>query len=175
MSSTFRGLSVRPYLLASAVCRLPLLVLTPRQLPLLQPTARQLHLEALSTAEVSSTVQPRTACLPSLLVSPTPPSTVYVSTTCSVSTTSPRINHSLYQHPSEIQCAIENIYDEYGLWTADTWAMSADAQLCDSGQWTPRDQRWQLGHASTKSRLLMARIGSSIVSCTLRTFDPANG
>jgi len=28
-------------------------------------------------------------------------------------------------------------------------------------------------YASTKSRLLMARIGSSIVSCTLHTFDPA--
>jgi len=54
------------------------------------------------------------------------------------------VSYSLYQHPSEIQCAIENIYDEYGLWTADTWAMSADAQLCDSGQWTPRDRRWQL-------------------------------
>jgi len=90
-----------------------------------------------------------------------------------VSTTSPRVDYSLYQHLLEIQCAIEHIYNEYGLWTADTWAMSADAQLCDSGQRTPRDQRWQLGHASTKSGLLMARIGSSIVSRTLRTFDPA--
>ena len=53
------------------------------------------------------------------------------------------------------------------------WAMSADAQLCDSGQWTPRDRRWQFGNASPMSRLLMARIGSSIVSRTLRTFDPA--
>jgi hypothetical protein len=90
-----------------------------------------------------------------------------------VSTTSPLVDYSLYQHPSEIQCAVQNIFNEHGLWTADTWAMSADAQLCDSGQWTLRDQRWQFGHASTKSGLLMARIGSSIVSRTLRTFDPA--
>jgi len=54
-----------------------------------------------------------------------------------------RVDYSLYQHLLEIQCAIEHIYNEYGLWTADTWAMSADAQLCDSGQWTPRDRRWQ--------------------------------
>jgi len=29
------------------------------------------------------------------------------------------------------------------LWTADTCTMSADAQLCDSEQWTPRDWQWQ--------------------------------
>ena len=97
----------------------------------------------------------------------------YLCVDCSlVSTTSPRVNYSLYQHLLEIQCAVQ-ISSMSGLWTADTWAMSADAQLCDSGQWTPRDQRWQLGHASTKSGILMARIGSSIVSRTLRTFDPA--
>jgi len=111
---------------------------------------------------------------------------LFVSTTCScqllvhvdysfVSTASPRVNYSLYQQPLEMQCAIENIYDVYGLWTADTRAMSADTQVCDSGQWTPRDRLWQFGHVSTKSRVHMVRIGSSIVSCTLRTFDPPNG
>ena len=53
------------------------------------------------------------------------------------------VKYSLYQNLLEIQCAVENIYDECGLWTADTWAISADAQLCDSGQWTPRDRWWQ--------------------------------
>jgi len=62
------------------LCRLPLLVLTPCQLPLLPLIAHQLHLEASSTSDVLSTVQPRTACLPSLFVLPTPPSTIGVST-----------------------------------------------------------------------------------------------
>jgi len=173
VSATFLWLTSCPYLLASAVCRLPLLVLTPRQLPLFPPTARQLHLQAPSTSEVSSTVQTSNS------MSTIPPRIAYstfyhlcVDYSFS-STTSPRVDYSLYQHLLEIQCAIEHIYNEYGLWTAETWAMSADAQLCDSGQWTPRDEQWQLGHASTKSGLLMARIGSSIVSRTLRTFDPA--
>jgi len=111
VSSTFLGLSSRPYLLASAVCRLPLLVLTPRQLPLLPPTTRQLHLEASSTSEVSSTMQPRTACLPSLLVSPTPPSTIFVSTTRSCRLPL-LVDYSLYQHLLEIQCAVRNIFNE---------------------------------------------------------------
>jgi len=76
MSSTFLGLTSCPYLLASAVCRLPLLVLTPRQLPLPPPTARQLHLEASSSSEVSSTMQ----------------------TSNSVSTIPPRIAYSTFYH-----------------------------------------------------------------------------
>ena len=83
------------------------------------------------------------------------------------------VSYSFYQHLSEIQCAVQNTYNEYGLWTADTWAMSADAQLCHSGQWTPTDQRWQFGDASLKSRLLMARIGLAIMRRTLPTYDPA--
>jgi len=62
--------------------------------------------KASSTSEVSSTIQPRTACLPSLLVSLTPPSTICVSTT------SPRVDYSLYQHLSEIQCAVQDIFNE---------------------------------------------------------------
>jgi len=53
---------------------------SPHQPPLLLPTTRQLHLEASST-EASSTVQPRTACLPPFLISTTPPTTICVSTT----------------------------------------------------------------------------------------------
>jgi len=32
-----------------------------------------------------------------------------------------------------------------GLWTADTWAMSADTQIRHLGQWTPRDRWLQFG------------------------------
>jgi len=112
VSSTFLGLSTRPYLLMSAVCRLPLLVLTPCQLPLLLPTARQLHLEASSTTEVSSTVQTSNS------MSTIPPRIAYSTfyhlcvDYSLVSTTSPRVNYSLYQHLLEMQCAVQNIFNE---------------------------------------------------------------
>ena len=71
MSSTFRGLSLRPYLLPSAVCH----CLSSHRLhdnytwkPRAPPKSRV-------------PCKPRTACLPSLLVSSTPPSTICVSTT----------------------------------------------------------------------------------------------
>ena len=54
---------------------------------------------------------PRAASLPSLFISPTPPSTICVEYSF-VSTTSPLINYSLYQHHSQIQCAVQNIFDE---------------------------------------------------------------
>jgi len=122
VSSTFLGLTSCPYLLPSALCRLSLLVPTLFQPPLLLPTTCQLHLEASST-EASSTVQPRTACLPPFLISTTPPSTNCVSTTpssrqlvCVDHLSSRRllvdVNYSLYQHPSEIQCAVQNILNE---------------------------------------------------------------
>ena len=162
MSSTILGLSSRPYLLASAVCRLPLLVnpLSSRRLhdnytrkPRAPPKSR------------ATCCYPRAAYLPSLVPYRLLHLLAFV---CQVLVpyrllhllpfvcrllvrvdhlSSRRllvdVNHSLYQHLLEIQCAIEHIYNEYGLWTADTWAMSADAQLCDSGQWTQRDRRWQ--------------------------------
>jgi hypothetical protein len=133
VSSTFLGLSSRPYLLASAVCH----CLSSRRLhnnytrkPRAPPKSR------------ATCLYPRAACLPSLLVSPTPPSTICVSTTRScrlpfLSSTTPYIN--ILRKYS----ALFKISSMSGLWTADTWAMSADAQLCDSGQWTPRDRRWQ--------------------------------
>ena len=54
---------------------------------------------------------PRAASLPSLLVSPTASSTICVDYSF-VLTTSPLIDYSLYQHPSEIQCAVQNIFNE---------------------------------------------------------------
>jgi len=65
-----------------------------------------------------------------------------------VSTTSPRVDYLLVSTTPYI-----NIFWKYsvmfknssisGLWTADTWAMSADSQLVNWEQWTPRDRRWQ--------------------------------
>jgi len=65
-----------------------------------------------------------------------------------VSTTSPRVDYFLTSATPYINIiwkysVMFKISSSSGLWTADTWAMSADAQLCDSGQWTPRDRRWQ--------------------------------
>jgi len=73
---------------------------------------------------------------------PTPPSTICVSTTHSCRlplfpSTTPYIN--IFWKYS----VLFKLSSRSGLWTADTWAMSADTQLCDSGQWTPRDRRWQ--------------------------------
>jgi len=52
------------------------------------------------------------------------------------------VNYSLYQHLWKYGLLFK-ISLMSGLWTADTWAMSADAQLCDSGQWTSRDRQCQ--------------------------------
>jgi len=184
MSSTFVGLSSSPYLLASAVCWLPLLMLTPCQLPLCLLTTHQLHLEASSTPEVASTAQPRTTCLPSLLVS----------TTCSVSTTQcPTVCVSttcLCRPPllasTTCWCQLLLLSTSFG----NTVCCSKHLQWAGYGprilgqcrpthSYAIRDSGPQetaggnLGHASTKFWLLMAKIGSSIVSSTLHTFDPA--
>jgi hypothetical protein len=138
--------SVSPTFLESTACRLPLLVPTSRQLPLILSTIPSGHeyyqsLEHLRSLEYHAT---------SNSVSTIPPRIDYCSvySLCVdysfVSTTSPLVdvNYSLYQHLLEYSVLFK-ISSMSGLWTADTWAMSADAQLCDSGQWTPRDRRWQ--------------------------------
>jgi len=62
-----------------------------------------------------------------------------------------------------------------GLWTAPGYLGDVGRRtVMRSGTVVPkRPAVAMLGHASPKSRLLMARIGSSIVSRTLCTFDPA--
>jgi len=83
--------------------------------------------KALSTFEVSSTIQPRTACLLSFRRDYSTPYHLCVdylfridhstfSRLCVdysfVSTTSPRVNYSLCQHLLEMQCAVQNIFNE---------------------------------------------------------------
>ena len=150
MSSTFLGLTACPYILLSALCRLPLVVPTSRQLPLVLstiPSGRKYYqsLEHLRSLEYHAT---------SNSVSTIPPR-IYYSTfyyLCVdysfVSATSPRVDYLLMSTTPYINIlrkysVLFKISSISGLWTADTWAMSGDAQLCDSGQWTPRDRRWQ--------------------------------
>jgi len=151
-----------------------------RQPPLLLPTTHQLHLEASST-KVSSTVQPRTACLSSFLISTTSSSTIFVSTTgwCR-----PPLLAS-----TTCWCQLLLISTSFGntvrYWKYLRWVGVIDCRyLGDVGRLTVMrfgtvDPKitggGNCGHVSTKSRLLMTRIGSSIVSCKFRTFDPANG
>ena len=162
------------------MCQLPLLVLIPRQLPLLPLTVRQLHHEALSSFEVSCTMQPRTAGLRSLLVSTTPPSNISVLTTCSfrptllVSTTCwCQLLLISTTFGSTVCCSKYLQWAGYGQRILGWCRPRHSYAIRDCG---PQETGCgNFGHASPKSRLLMARIGSSIVSRTLRTFDPAKG
>jgi hypothetical protein len=116
----------------SAWCRLRLLVPTSRQLHLVLSTIPSGHeyyqsLEHLRSLEYHAT---------SNSVSTIPPRIDYCSvySLCVdysfVSTTSPLVddNYSLYQHLLEYSVLFK-ISSMSGLWTADTWAMSADAVM----------------------------------------------
>jgi len=97
--------------------------------------------EYCATSNCMSTVSPR---VDHLLMSTTPAPAIFVSTTCScrlflLASTTPYIN-TLWKYRM-----LFKISSMSRLWTADTWAISADAQLCDSGQWAPRDRQWQFG------------------------------
>ena len=155
---------------------------SPHQPPLLLPTTCQLHLEASSTSEVSSTVR-ATSTSVSTIFPRIDYSTIYHRCVdySFVSTTSPRVDNLLISTTPYL-----NILRKYSA-LLKTSTMSTGYGPRILGRCRPtlgyaiRDSRPQetgggnCGHASTKSRLLMARIGSAVVSCTLRTFDPANG
>jgi len=183
VSSNFLGLTSCPYLLPSALYRLPLLVPTPRQLSLLLSTIPSGHehyqsLEHLRSLEYHAT---------SNSVSTIPPRIDYY-TFCYlcvdysfVSTTSPRVDYFLTSATPYI-----NILRKYSaLLKISTMSMGYGPRILGrcrpTHRYAIRDSGPQetgggnCGHASTKSGLLTARIGRSIVSCTLRTFDPANG
>ena len=183
MSSTFLGLTSCPYLLPLALCRLPLLVPTPRQLPLLLSTIPSSHehyqsLEHIRSLEYHST---------SNSVSIIPPRIAYSTfyhlcvDYSFVSTTSPRVNYCLTSGTPYINIfrqygallKISTISTGYGLQILGRFQLTHSYAIRDSG---PKETGGgNFGHASPKSGLLMVRIGSSIVSRTLRTFDPANG
>jgi len=171
MFSTFLGLTSSPYVLP---CRLPLLVPTPCQLPLLPPTACQLHLEASSTSEVSSTVQPRKVCLSSVLLSSTRSCRLLIRADYSfMSTTSPLVDYSLYQHLLEIQSAVQNIFNERGMDRGYLGNVGRHTVML-FGTVDPKRPVVAILAMHPRSQDSSWRaIGCSIVSRTLRTFDPA--
>jgi hypothetical protein len=183
VSSTFLGLTSCPYLLPSALSRLPLLVPTSRQLRLVLSTIPSGHehyqsLEHLrsfdyhSTSNSVSTIPPRIAystfyhlCVDYSFLSTTSPHVDYFLTSAT-----PYIN--ILQKYSAL-FKISTMSTGYGPRILGRCRPTHSYAIRDSG---PQETGGgNCGHASTKSGLLMARIGSSIVSCTLRTFDPANG
>jgi hypothetical protein len=110
-------------------------------------SSRQLHVYYPRKPQVPP-MSSATFCYPpavgllSLLLSPASLSSVWVSTTrlCQLpllSSTTPFIN-ILRKYSVLFKLSSMSV-----LWTADTWAMLANAQFCDLGQWIPRDQPWQ--------------------------------
>jgi len=93
------------------------------------------------TSNCMTTVSPRVNYL---LMSTTPAPVIFVSTTrsCRLSILASATHYINTFWKYRVLFKISSMSR---LWTADTWAMSANAQLCDSGQWTSRDRQWQFG------------------------------
>jgi len=149
VSSNFVGLSSRPYLLASAVC----------QLPLLPPTTRQLHPEASNTSALSSNVPLPSSSVSTVprSVSTTPPSTICVSTTHSsrlplLASTTPYSN-IFWKYSTLLK--ISTMSTRYGPRILGRCRPTHSYAIRDSG---PQETGGgNFGHASPMSGLLMAR------------------
>jgi len=172
VSSTFLRLISYRYLLPSALCRLPLLVPTPHQLPLLLLTILSglEHFQSLQHRPISSNVP-----LPSSSVSTIPPHVDYmfrIDHSISyhlcvdysfVSTTSPRVDYLLMSTTPYINILrkysvllkISTMCVGYGPRILGRCRPTHSYAIRDSG---PQETGGgNFGHASPKSRLLMAR------------------